>query len=235
MALPRTTCRSGSAGCTWIPWFWIDVSAHQVLQFDWRHQGFPILSSVYGILGGTFDPPHVAHLAAAHAAYEQMGLDHVRLLPARNPWQKHDRGVTSAPHRWAMCQLAASQAAFLRADDTEMRRHGATYTIDTLEVLDGDPVLILGSDSASRIPTWHRADEVLERVTIAVVPRPTVPFQAVTDAIGDRYVPIDMPTLDLSATQIRDHIRKGLTPRFLVPEPVLHYIEANDLYRVRDG
>jgi nicotinate-nucleotide adenylyltransferase len=190
---------------------------------------------VYGILGGTFDPPHVAHLAAAHAAYEQMALDHVRLLPARNPWQKHDRVVTSAPHRWAMCQLAAAQAAFLKADDTEMRRHGATYTIDTLESLDGEPVLILGSDSASRIPSWHRADEVLERARIAVVPRPTVPFSAVTEAIGDRYVALEMPTLDLSATEIRDHIRDGLTPSFLVPEPVLRYIEANDLYRTRDA
>lgn len=216
-------------------WFCVDALVLRVQVFGLRRQRLPILQIVYGILGGTFDPPHIAHLAAAHAAYEQMGLDHVRLLPARNPWQKHDRVVTSAPHRWAMCQLAAAQAAFLRADDTEMRRHGATYTIDTLEALDGDLVLILGSDSALLIPTWHRADEVLERAKIAVVPRPTVPFDAVTDAIGDGYTALEMPALDLSATEIRDHIRNGLTPEFLVPEAVVRYIEANGLYVTRDA
>jgi nicotinate-nucleotide adenylyltransferase len=194
-----------------------------------------MLYNVYGILGGTFDPPHVAHLAAAHAAYEQMGLDVVRLLPARTPWQKVDRVVTSAKHRWAMCQLAAAEASYLVADDTEMHRRGPTYTIDTLEALSGDAVLILGSDTAVGIPSWHRADEVLERATIAVVPRPTVSFDEVTAAIGTSYTALDMPTLDLSATQIRDHVRAGLTPAFLVPQSVLAYVEANDLYRNRDA
>lgn len=190
---------------------------------------------VYGILGGTFDPPHLAHLAVAHAAYEQMDLDHVRLLPAREPWQKFDQGVTSPKHRLAMARLAAAEADYLVVDETEMRRRGPTYTIDTLEYLEGDPVLILGSDSAVGIPSWHRADEVLAMAKIAVVPRPTVSFEAVTAAIGDSYTPIRMPTLDLSATEIRDHIRAGLSPEFLIPQSVLFYIEANDLYRKRDA
>lgn len=190
---------------------------------------------VYGILGGTFDPPHIAHLAAAHAAYEQMGLDHVRLLPAREPWQKFDRGVTSPKHRLAMARLAAAEADYLVVDETEMHRRGPTYTIDTLESLEGDPVLILGSDSAIGIPSWHRAEDVLAMAKIAVVPRPTVSFEAVTAAIGDSYTPISMPTLDLSATEIRDHIRAGRSPGFLVPQSVLFYIDANDLYRKRDA
>jgi nicotinate-nucleotide adenylyltransferase len=136
-----------------------------------------------------------------------------------------------------MSQLAAAEAAFLRADDTEMRRRGPTYTIDTLDALgvDGDVVLILGSDSAVGIPTWHRADEVMARVRIAVVPRPTVPFAAVTEAIGSDYVALDMPTLDLSATEIRDHVRNGLSPGFLVPDSVRHYIASNGLYVIRDA
>jgi nicotinate-nucleotide adenylyltransferase len=116
-----------------------------------------------------------------------------------------------------------------------MHRRGPTYTIDTLEALSGDAVLILGSDTAVGIPSWHRADEVLERATIAVVPRPTVSFDDVTAAIGTSYTALDMPTLDLSATQIRDHVRAGLTPAFLVPQSVLAYVEANDLYRNRDA
>jgi nicotinate-nucleotide adenylyltransferase len=181
----------------------------------------------------------MAHLAAAHAAFEQLGLDHVRLLPARDPWQKSDLVVTPAKHRWAMSLLAAAEAPYLGADDTEMSRSGPTYTIDTLETFvdqepNGEPVLILGSDSAALIPSWHRAEEVLVSVRIAVVLRPTVSFEAVTAAIGDSYVALDMPTLDLSATQIREHVGAGRSPGFLVPDSVRFYIEANGLYRHND-
>ncbi len=143
--------------------------------------------------------------------------------------------VTSAKHRWAMCQLAAAEAPYLVADDTEMLRRGPTYTIDTLESLPEDVVLILGTDTAVGIPTWHRADEVLARASIAVVPRPTVSFEEVTAAIGPSYTALDMPTLDLSATLIREHVLAGLTPGFLVPESVVAYIVANNLYRHRDA
>jgi nicotinate-nucleotide adenylyltransferase len=190
-----------------------------------------MLWPVYGILGGTFDPPHVAHLAAAHTAYEQLGLDDVRLMTAGDPWQKSDQVVADAHHRWSMTQLAAAEAAYLIADDTEIVRSGPTYTIDTLDGLGPDAVLILGTDSALTIPSWHRADELLARVSIAVVKRPTVSFDEVRDAIGDAFHALDMPTLDLSASQIRSHIADGRSPRFLVPDSVLSYIDANRLYR----
>lgn len=226
-------------GSTGIRCFSSDVSGLPVRAFgspqDIRSAPLPMLSVVYGILGGTFDPPHIAHLAVAHAAREQMGLDHVRLLPAREPWQKFDRGVTSSKHRLAMARLAAAEADYLVVDETEMQRGGPTYTIDTLESLVGDPVLIVGSDAAVGIPSWHRADDVLAMARIAVVARPTVSFQEVTAAIGESYTPIRMPAIDLSATEIREHIRAGFSPGFLVPESVLFYIKANDLYRRRDA
>lgn len=190
-----------------------------------------MLWPVYGILGGTFDPPHLAHLAAAHTAFEQLGLDHVRLMPAGDPWQKSGGPVADAHHRWAMTRLAAAEASYLVADDTEIVRAGPTYTIDTIDGLDSDAVLILGTDSAVTIPSWHRADELLSRVTIAVVRRPTVSFVEVQAAIGDVFEMLDMPTLDLSASQIRRHVAAGRTPRFLLPDSVLFYIEANRLYR----
>ena len=186
---------------------------------------------MYGILGGTFDPPHVAHLAAAHTAYEQLSLDNVRLMTAGDPWQKSDRVVAGAHHRWSMTQLAATGATYLVPDDTEIVRAGPTYTIDTLDGIGPDAVLILGTDAALTIPSWHRAEELLARVTIAVVKRPTVSFDEVTAAIGDVYERLDMPTLDLSASQIRAHIARGDSPRFLVPDSVLSYIESNRLYR----
>ena len=186
---------------------------------------------MYGILGGTFDPPHVAHLAAAHTAYEQLGLDHVRLMTAGDPWQKSDQVVADAHHRWSMTQLAAAEASYLIPDDTEIVRAGPTYTVDTLERLDTDVVLILGTDAAVTIPSWHRSDELLSRVTIAVVRRPTVSFDEVRGAIGNAFEALDMPALDLSASQIRSHISRGRSPRFLVPDSVLSYIDANRLYR----
>jgi len=190
-----------------------------------------MLWPVYGILGGTFDPPHVAHLAAAHTAYEQLNLDHVRLMTAGDPWQKSDRVVANAQHRWSMTQLAAAEASYLLPDDTEVVRSGPTYTIDTLDGLGPDAVLILGTDSAVTIPSWHRSEELLERVAIAVVKRPTVSFDEVSAAIGGVFEALDMPTLDLSASQIRGHIARGRSPRFLVPDSVLTYIESNRLYR----
>lgn len=190
---------------------------------------------MYGILGGTFDPPHVGHLAAAHTAFEQMRLDHVRLMTAGDPWQKSDQVVADADDRWSMTQLAAAEAAYLVPDDTEVKRSGPTYTIDTLDDLGPDAVLILGTDSALTIPSWHRAEELLSRVTIAVVRRPTVSFEEVRAAIGDVFEALDMPTIDLSASQIRSHISRGRSPRFLVPDSVLSYIDANRLYRGEPG
>lgn len=195
----------------------------------------PMLPSVYGILGGTFDPPHVAHLSVAHTAHEQLGLDKVHLMLARTPWQKALEAVTSSVHRWAMCQLAAAEATYLFADDTEMRRSGPTYTIDTLEAMESAPVLILGSDTAVGIPTWHRAEDVLGRASIAVVPRPGTPIESVRNAIGPSFTVLDMPQIDLSATEIRDYVRSGRSPRFLMPDSVLDYIKRNDLYRTRDA
>ena len=195
----------------------------------------PMLCAVYGILGGTFDPPHVAHLAVAHTAFEQLGLDHVRLMTAGDPWQKSDQVVAEAHHRWSMTQLAAAEASYLVPDDTEIVRSGPTYTIDTLDDLGSDAVLILGTDSALTVPSWHRAEELLSQISIAVVKRPTVSFDEVRAAIGNVFEALEMPTLDLSATQIRSHIARGRSPRFLVPDSVLSYIESNRLYRSEEA
>lgn len=184
-----------------------------------------------GILGGTFDPPHIAHLAIAHAAYEQLGLAEILLIPAGDPWQKAGDVLTDAGHRMAMTRLAASEAPYLVADDREIRREGATYTIDTIMTMTEPCVLILGADAAVGVPTWHRAGELIERVTFAVVPRPGIDTVEVDTALGDRYTWVDLPLMDISSTDIRDHVSRGHSARFLVPEAVAAYIEVNDLYR----
>ncbi len=186
------------------------------------------------ILGGTFDPPHIAHLAAGEAAYEQLGVDTVTFLPAGRPWQKADTGVSGAPHRLRMTELAVDGIDHFTVDDREVSRDGWTYTYDTMrEIGESDIVLILGADSARGLRTWHRADELLDLVRIAVVPRPGVDRAEVENGLGRDVVWIDTPALDLSGTMLRRRVAEGRSIRFLVPEPVLGYIVEHDLYRNR--
>lgn len=184
-----------------------------------------------GILGGTFDPLHLAHLAGGEAAYRELGLDTVTFMPAGSPWQKAERDVSAASDRWQMTLLATSDVEYFEADDREVHRPGWTYTIDTLESMDPDDdiVLIVGADAAAGFPSWHRADEIVERVTIAVMPRPGVDRSDIAIANGSHHW-LDMPALPLSGTLLRERVRAGRSIRFYVPDPVLGYIEQHSLY-----
>lgn len=186
---------------------------------------------MHGILGGTFDPPHIGHLAVAMAALEQLDLDVVRFIPAGDPWQKRDELVSDAGHRLAMTRLAASEDPRFIVDDIEMRRAGASYMVDTVEALGGRCILILGADAARNLVTWHRAEELIHLAEIAVVPRPGSSVEDVRSILGDSVVGLSMPTIDLSGTQIRAHVANGHSPRFLVPDAVCDYIVTNELYR----
>jgi nicotinate-nucleotide adenylyltransferase len=187
-----------------------------------------------GILGGTFDPPHLAHLVAAEAAYRDLALDVVSFVPAGAPWQKAGRPVTAATHRWEMSLLAIEGIDYLAADDREVRRDGWTYTIDTLESFPDrdDLVLILGADAAAGLPTWHRAADVLDRAEVAVLPRPGVEREAVEQSVG-RVRWLDTPLLPLSGTLLRSMRREGRSIRFLVREAVYAYIDEHGLYAGR--
>lgn len=188
---------------------------------------------MHGILGGTFDPPHVAHLVAAEAAYRQFGLSGVTFLPAGAPWQKAGRPVSSADDRWTMTGLAIAAVPYFDADDREVRRDGWTYTADTLRTFDADRdvMLILGADAALGLPTWHRYDEILARARIAVVPRPGVSQSAVDTAVGPGMAWVDAPELMVSGTELRRRVRDGRSIRFLVRDSVWRYIQEQGLYR----
>jgi nicotinate-nucleotide adenylyltransferase len=186
-----------------------------------------------GILGGTFDPPHLAHLFAGEAAYRDLELDVVTFMPAGAPWQKADRSVSDAGHRWAMTRLAVEAVDYFEADDREIRRDGPTYTIDTLATFPADEsiTLIVGADAAGGIPTWHRADDVLRRARIAVVPRPGVARPDVDWALrGARYVWLETPEIWLSGTMLRERATRGRSLRFLLPDPVWEYIMEHGMY-----
>lgn len=188
-----------------------------------------------GLLGGTFDPPHIAHLVAGEAAYRQLGLDRVIFMPAGSPWQKADRRVSSAKHRWMMTRLAIDGIDYFVADDREVHRDGWTYTIDTLDTFDTDEqiVLILGADAAKGLPTWERSNDVLTRVDLAVVPRPGVAVEEVEHAVGSAKW-LDVPALPISGTAIRQRAATGLGIRFMVAEKVYTYIVEEGLYKKLD-
>jgi len=196
---------------------------------------FPILACVrIGILGGTFDPPHLAHLHTGEVAYRQLQLDQVVFMPAGAPWQKAGRPVSGPEHRWAMTRLAVADVDYFAADEREVHRQGWTYTADTLATF-GDDVeitLILGADAARNLPTWERADEVMARADLAVAPRPGTDRGAVDRAIGGKasVTWLDMVPLDLSGTQIRQRACDGHPTRFLVRDAVWRYYTTAGLY-----
>ena len=132
-----------------------------------------------GLYGGAFDPPHLAHIALAQAAVEQLGLDVLYIIPTGQPWMKQ-RSLTPAAHRLAMAQLAFAHLPKVQVDDCELRRSGTTYTIDTLRELQARPAhtgqasdwfLVMGEDLLHTLPQWQRADDLLREVTAAVLPR----------------------------------------------------------------
>lgn len=186
-----------------------------------------------GILGGTFDPPHLAHLFAGEAAYRDLHLDVITFLPAGAPWQKAGRQVSSAEHRWNMTVLALDGIPYFDADDREIQRQGWTYTADTLMSFPDDEelFLIVGADTARGIPTWHKADVVLKRATVVVVPRPGIEAEEVDRAlVGSSFVWLNTPDVRLSGTMLRRQAAAGRSIRFLVREAVWRYVEDNQIY-----
>ncbi len=187
-----------------------------------------------GILGGTFDPPHLAHLVAAEAAYRQLDLDIVTFLPAGAPWQKAGRELASPEHRLEMARLATEEVEYFEVDDREIGHDGWTYTIDTLASFPDEEwiVLIIGADAALGLSSWHRASELLTSTRFAVAPRPGAHRRAVAEvlALADwRW--LDAPELAISSTDMRTRIADHRSVRFLVPASVERHIAAHGLYR----
>jgi nicotinate-nucleotide adenylyltransferase len=192
------------------------------------------------LLGGTFDPPHNAHLALAHAALGELGLAEVRWIPAGQPWQKlQGRAVTPAAHRVAMVEAAIRGAGGdprFTLDRIEVERPGPSYTLDTVRMLAArEPgrewVLLVGQDQYAGLHTWHGWRELLGLVTLAVANRPGVvrePAEQVR-ALPHRVVPL--PMLDISATDIRARVAAGQPITELVPAEVAGYIARHGLYR----
>ena len=195
----------------------------------------------WGVLGGTFDPVHYAHLAIAEQARDQLGLRGVLFVPALLPPHKPDQTPADAQDRLRMVELAVAGDPAFAVSDVELQRSGPSYTVDTAEALlprlGPDPWFILSTEALWGLPTWHRPRRLLELVRLAVMPRFATP--APDAAWFDRHFPgqadrirfLEGPDLGHSASGIRRLVADGHSIRYLVPPAVERYIREHDLYR----
>ena len=194
-----------------------------------------------GILGGTFDPIHVGHLAAAHAAISCGNLDSVLFVPSATPPHR-EPAMADAEQRLEMTRLAIGGTREFEVSDIEVRRGGVSYTADTLRELhalhpDDHLFLILGWDAAQLFNSWHRPDEIRQLVSFVVVRRPgSGPMTGMgTEYLGFGYshgdVVCDVDTPDISASELRESLMRGESVDDCLPSAVERYIAAHHLYR----
>lgn len=195
-----------------------------------------------GILGGSFNPPHLAHLVCASEAAAQLDLDRVLLTPVATPPHK-DAERDPGPHeRLELCRLAIEGDGRLGVCDLEILRGGPSYTVDTLRELhartpEDDLTFIVGGDIALGLPSWHEPEAVLGLARLAVAERSGAGREDVSALMAERFagapqpVFFDMPRLDISSSLIRRRVAQGLPIRYLVPHSVAEHIARGRLYR----
>jgi nicotinate-nucleotide adenylyltransferase len=192
-----------------------------------------------GVMGGSFDPPHIAHLAIASEAFHALALERVLFVPAAAPPHKGGGERTPAGTRLELTSLAVDDDLRFTASGIEIERD-LVYTADTLRALDErysghELVFIIGSDSLLQLETWHAPEELLSRCSLAVAPRPGDSAEAIASAAarwGDYQVTVlDVPALAVSSSDIRARVAQRRPIRYLVPHRVEQYIQETGLYR----
>lgn len=190
-----------------------------------------------GLLGGSFNPVHNAHLALAQTALDTLHLDEVQLIPAGNPWQKQALPV-NGQQRLEMLRLAIADRPGMVANDIEIAREGATYTIDTLKALppNASYYWLLGTDQLANFCTWHQWKDILDYVTLVVAKRNTHPLEVprlLAEKLqqkGKKLITLSFEAMDISSSDIRQRLAKQQDVSQLIPHPVLEYIRQHKLY-----
>ncbi|UCG10374.1 MAG: nicotinate-nucleotide adenylyltransferase [Dehalococcoidia bacterium] len=195
-----------------------------------------------GVLGGTFDPVHLAHLAVAKAVKAELGLSEVIFVPAGQPWLKADNYISAAEHRVQMVRLAIAGKSYFRLSTVEIDRPGPSYTVDTMAELreqigaEDELYFILGWDNLAELPRWREPARLIKLCYLVAVPRPGYPvpdlkkLEGKIPGIARRVIVMDKPQLDISATEIRKRLTRGKPINDLVPEAVAEYIKRHGLY-----
>jgi nicotinate-nucleotide adenylyltransferase len=190
----------------------------------------------FGILGGTFDPPHKGHFSLAAEVADSTDLDCILFVPAARPWQKYE--YSQAEDRFMMTVLGAQTDERFAVSRIELDRKGPTYTIDTLLALrelckpQAEFSFIVGADAAANLRTWHRASELAHMTAFLVVARPGYDANDLQDSSGSfRAEMVETSPVDISSTQVRAAAREGQPISHLVPDAVARYVADHGLYR----
>ena len=198
-----------------------------------------------GVLGGAFDPPHLAHVAMAQAALQQLKLNELQIFPTGQAWHKA-QALSPASDRLALCKLAFAGMAKVVVNPAELQRSGPTYTVETLRAMalehpQAQLFLIIGQDQARALPSWYQIDEIVQKAIIWIVERDVGPGNATKSLSGNPdtepqglVIPtqtLKLPRLAHSATEVRDLVAKGLSIDALVPQDVARYIHTHHLYQ----
>ena len=199
-----------------------------------------------GVLGGTFDPVHIAHLVIAEEARMRLSLEEVVFIPTGQPWLKADKPVSPGEQRLEMVRLAISSNPFFRASSVELDRSGLTYSVDTLEALQqewgpgAEIYFILGMDALLTLPQWKEPARLLELCTPVVFTRPDQPSSALDDLVNqlpglkEKLQLVEGPQIGVSGTEIRRRVAAGTSTRYLVPLAVEQFIAQHGIY-TKDG
>jgi nicotinate-nucleotide adenylyltransferase len=199
-----------------------------------------------GLLGGTFNPPHLGHLVCAQDAWAQLGLDRVLLVPVHAPPHKSIAGDPGVEHRVALCAAAAGHDERLSVSRVEADVEGPSYTVDTLRRLhDQSPedqlTFIVGGDMAHSLPQWREPEAIVALAELGVAERSGVRREDIRERLGripgaiERVHFFDMPRIDVSSTLIRRRVAAGEPVRYLVPDAVADYIARKRLYGAAQG
>lgn len=197
-----------------------------------------------GVMGGTFDPIHYGHLAAAEAARVEFGLRKVIFMPAGNPPHKWLKEISDAEHRYRMTALAISSNSGFEVSRLEVDKSGISYTFDTMKQLKktygeaSDIYFIIGADTVMELLTWHKIGELLTLCKFITVTRPGFnnrEMEQMIEEISSKYneeiICLEVPLLEISSTDIRERVRDGRSVKYLLPEEVEAYIFENGLYK----
>lgn len=197
-----------------------------------------------GVFGGTFDPPHVGHLAAAEHVRQVHHLDQVIFVPAGRPPHKSGDRLTAARHRYLMTVLATLENPYFTVSRVEIERRGVSYTVDTLRQLRSDfgeeheYFFLIGYDALNTFHTWKSPEQILQMCRLVALARPGYSLEGLPKTLGslytdyhDRFIITEMPQFDVSSREIRRQIAQGISVRYRIHELVLNYIERFGLYR----
>lgn len=196
-----------------------------------------------GVLGGTFDPVHLGHQVLAECSREQLGLEQVLWVPAGDPWRKVGRRVTPAEHRQAMVRLANEGNPAFGLCSLEVERRGPSYSVDTLEELRrqypaGELFFVMGLDALRDLPNWREPERLIRLAPIAAAlrgeRRPSkAALERLLPGLSRRVVWVEMPRIDVSASELRRRAARGQSLQYLVPDKVGAYIRQQRLYQRR--